>query len=119
MHSDKRFVIRLDQRSLSRHAVDRIWPIDHNDFDAMFFAGAHAEIHRPDESVKARANVLKIDEQNIDTLQHFFRWLAIFTVKTVNGNVEPRMLVTFPFNHVVLRLTDEPMLRPEECAKLE
>jgi len=59
------------------------------------------------------------DKQNIEILQHFRRRLAMFAVKTVNGNVEPRMLVTFPFDHVVLRLTEESMLRPEECAKLE
>jgi hypothetical protein len=38
----------------------------------------------------------------------------MFAVQTVNGNVKTRMLVTFPFHHVVLRLAEKPMLRTKK-----
>jgi hypothetical protein len=66
MHPDERFVIRVEQRSLPRHAIDRVWPIQHHDSDTLLLARAHAQIHRPDKRVVARPDVLKIDEQNIE-----------------------------------------------------
>ena len=52
----------------------------------MFFARAHTEIERPDKSVIAGADVLKIDKQNIDTSEHLPGRFAVFAVKAVNGN---------------------------------
>src|SRR5213076_219175 len=44
-----------------------------------------------------------IDKQNIEAAQHF-RWrLAMFAVKAVNRYAQTGMLVTLPFDHVVLR----------------
>src|SRR5713226_4614227 len=80
----------------------------------MFFTGAHAKIKRPDERVVARADVLKIDKQNIDIFQHFCCRFAMFAVKAVNRNAEAPMLIALPFDHVVLRLAEKPMLRTEE-----
>jgi hypothetical protein len=31
------------------------------------FTGAHAKIHRPDKGVVARADIMQIDEQNIES----------------------------------------------------
>ncbi len=110
MHADKRFVIHIQHRAFCRHGVDWVRPVEHNDRDAALFASAHAKIERPDESVIARADFLKIYEKNIEPVQHFRSRLAVFAVKTVNRNMEPRMFVTFPFHHVVLRLAKESML---------
>ena len=38
-------------------------------------------------------------------------------VKTVNRDVQARMLVTLPFHHVVLRLTEESVLGAKKCGK--
>ena len=38
----------------------------------------------------------------------------MFAVKTVNRNVKTRMLIAFPFYHVVLRLAKKPMLRSKK-----
>jgi hypothetical protein len=43
----------------------------------------------------------------------------MFAVKTVNWNVKPRVLVTFPFHHVVLRLTEKSVLRTKERRESE
>jgi len=81
--------------------------------DAVFLTCAHAEVECPNESVIPCTDVLKIDDNCIDILEHFSRWLAMFSVQTVNGNVQPRMLVRFPLDHVVLGLTEKSMLWTE------
>src|SRR5437588_8638361 len=85
----------------------------------MFFTGAHAEVERPDERVVARADVLKINKQNIDVFQHFCCRFAMFAVKAVNRNAEARMLMALPFDHIVLRLAKKPMLRTKKRGDLE
>src|SRR5437588_433505 len=85
----------------------------------MFFTDAHAEVERPDERVIARADVLKINKQNIDIFQHFCCRFAMFAVKAVNRNAEARMLIVFPFDHIVLRLAEKPMLRTKKRCDLE
>src|SRR6267143_1766627 len=44
---------------------------------------------------------------------------SMFTVQTVNRNSEARMLITFPFDHVVLSLAEESVLGTEEGAELK
>ena len=63
------------------------------------------------------ADVLKIDEQKIQAFQHCCRRFAMFSIKTVDGDVQTRMLVTFPFHHVVLRLAEKSMLRAEKSGE--
>ena len=67
MHSNKRFVIDVENWSLCRYAIDRVRSIEHNDGDSGLFTGAHAKIHRPDKGVVARADIMQIDEQNIES----------------------------------------------------
>src|SRR5262249_37260042 len=107
MKADERFVTFLNRRTFDGHAVDRIWPIEHDDVHASLRTRTHAEIKRPNESVVARADVLEIDNQGVETGEHFRRRLAMLTVQTVNRNFQPRMLVTFPFDHVVLGLAEK------------
>ena len=111
METHERFVIRIKQRPLSGHAINRIRPVENDDLYARFFARAHTKIHRPDKRVIPRPDILEINEQNIEIFQHFRGRLAMFAVQTVNGNVKTRVLVTFPFHHVVLCLAEKPMLR--------
>ena len=85
----------------------------------MFFTGAHAQVERPDKRVVARADVLKINKQNIDIFQHSCCRFAMFAVKAVNRNAEARMLIALPFDHVVLRLAEKPMLRTKKRGDLE
>src|SRR5882724_559848 len=87
--------------------------------NACFLAGANAEIHRPNESVIARADILKINKEKIDIFQHLRGWLAVFAVETVDRNSEPRVLVAFPFHHIVLCLATETVLRTEEHSKVK
>src|SRR6185436_17654094 len=114
MHAHKRFVIEIEHRAFGRYAINWVWPIQHNDCDAAFLAGAHTEVERPNKSIVTRADVLKIDPEDIKPLQHFCRRFAMVAVKTVDRDVQTRMLVTFPFHHVVLCLTEKAVLRAEK-----
>jgi hypothetical protein len=60
---------------------------------------------------------LKIDQQNIQAFEHFCRRFAMVAVKTVNRDAQTRMLVTFPFHHVVLRLAEKSVLRAKKGGK--
>src|SRR4029077_2352584 len=116
MHPHKRLVTFFDRRTLNGDAVDWIRSIEDDNVKSALLARVHAEVERPDESVITRADVLKIDKENVEILQHFVGRFAMFAVQTVNRNVQPRMLVAFPFDHVVLGLTEESVLRSEERA---
>src|SRR5262249_31230845 len=119
MKADERFVTFLNRRTFNGHTVDRIWAIEHDDVHASPLTRTHAEIKRPNESVVARADVLKVDNQSVETGEHFRRGLAMLTVQTVNRNFQPRMLVTFPFDHVVLGLAEKSVLRTEESTEFK
>ena len=110
MHADKGFVVGIEQLPFSRYAIDRVWSIQYNDCSAGFLANTHGEIQRPNKSVITRSNILKVDQQNIQAFQHFCRRFAMIAVKTVDRDVQARMLVTLPLQHVVLRLAEKSML---------
>src|SRR6266481_8412229 len=117
MHSNKRFVIGVEHWPFCRYAIDRVRSVEHNDCNSGLFTGAHAKIHSPDKGVAARADILQIDEQNIEILQHLQSRLAMFGVQRVNGNAKTRMLVAFPLHHVVLCLSKKSVLRAKERGK--
>ncbi len=62
MKPDERFVNKVEHWALDGDAANRVRPVKHNNSNAILFTGAHAKIHRPDERVVARADILKIDK---------------------------------------------------------
>src|SRR5438309_602550 len=78
MHSYERAVVRIQPRTLNRHSIDWVWSIEHNNVNVLALAGAHRQIHRPNKGVVARADVLQINQQEIEILQHLARRLAMF-----------------------------------------
>src|SRR6266487_3951872 len=119
MHSYERSVVRIQPRTLNRHSIDWVWSIEHNNVNVLALAGAHREIHRPNKGVVARPDVLQINQQEIEILQHLARWLAMFAVQTVNRYPKSWVFVTSPFNHVVLGLAAIAVLRTEERTQLK
>ena len=117
MHPDERFVAFFDRRTFHCHAVDRIRPVENDNSHAALFTRAHAKIERPNKGVIATPDVLKIDQKNIEILEHLRGRLTMFAVETVNRNVQPRMFVILPLDHVVLRLTEKSVLRTEKRAQ--
>src|SRR5438094_9281435 len=119
MHSYKRAVVRIQPRTLNRHSIDWVWSIEHNNVNVLALAGAHRQIHRPNKGVVARADVLQINQQEIEILQHLARRLAMFAVQNVNRYSELWLFVASPFNHVVLALAFIAVLRTEERTQLQ
>src|SRR6059058_5677108 len=114
MQANKGSVFRIEGRSFGCNAVDWVWSIKDQNMNACLLTGAHTEIHRPNERVIARADILKINKEKIDIVQHFPGWLAMVAVETVDWNAELRVLIAFPFHHVVLGLAMKTVLRAEE-----
>src|SRR5437667_12657066 len=98
METHERFVIRIKQWALDGHAIIRIRPVEYDDLYARFFASAHTEIHRPDERVIARPDILEINKQDIEIFQHFCDWLTVFAIPTVNGTMKTAKQLTFAFH---------------------
>src|SRR5437868_11754351 len=119
MHSDERAVVRIQWWTFNRYTVDRVWAVQHHNLNVCAFAGAHCQIHRPNKSVVARADILQVNQEEIEILQHLARRLAIFAVQTVNRYPKSRMFVTSPFNHVVLGLAAIAVLRTEERPQMK
>src|SRR5213080_2515072 len=117
MQANKRSVFRIEGWSFGCNTVDWVWSIKDQNRNSCFLTGAHTEIHRPNERVIARADILKINKEKIDIVQHFPSWLAMVAVETVDRNAEPRVLVAFPFHHVVLGLAMKTVLRAEESSE--
>src|SRR5262249_3724453 len=119
MHPDERFVIRIEHRPFSRYAIDWIWPVQYNDWNAAFLASTQGELQRPHKRVVTRPDGLKIDQEEIQAFQHYWRRLAMMAVKAVDGDLQTWMLVTFPFHRVVLRLAEKSMLRAKKRGEVK
>src|SRR5437762_11499681 len=104
METHERFVIRIKQWALDGHSINRIRPVEDDDLYARFFASAHTEIHRPDERVIARPDILESNEQDIEICQHFCDCLAVFAVQTGNASMNTRMLITDAYHQIILLL---------------
>ena len=119
MHADERAVIGTEEGAFGRSAIDRIRPIQDNHVGAVLLAGPQAKIKGPDKSVVTGADILQIDQENIEIAQHFRGWLPMFAVQAINRNMETRMLVTLPFDHVVLSLAKKTVLGAEQGRRPE
>ncbi len=119
MEPHKTRVIEVQHRAFFIHAVNRVRTVHHDHRDTHFFARFHAEEQRPDERVIARSYILQIHKHRVHMQKHFRRRLAMFTIKAVNRNMQFRVLVAFPFNHVVLRMPLDAVLRTKQSRKLK
>ena len=119
MKPHKARVIQIEHRSFFIDAVDRVRAIHNNNRNPRLFASLHAEEERPDKRVVTRPHILQIDKHCIHMRKHFRSRFAMFTVKAVNRNMQFRVFVAFPFNHVVLRMSLDAVLRAKQSRKLK
>ena len=61
-------------------------PVEYQDFLTELFCSFKAIRHGVNKGVNTRANVLQIDNEDVDGIEHFFIGDACFTVKTKNRN---------------------------------
>src|SRR5499426_4179899 len=104
----------LQDVSFNSQSADRIGTIERYEPLAEFARGLHSQGHRVNESVDARAHVLKIEDQRVHVAQHLLGRLAKLAVKRIGHNASARVAEALPFNHVVLRLAANSVLRSEE-----
>src|SRR5437762_1689109 len=119
MHPHERAVVRIQSWTFNRYTIDRVGSVQHHNLNVLTFAGAYCQIQRPNKSVVARADILQVNQEEIEILQHLARRLAMFAVQTVNRYPKSRMLVTSPFDHVVLSLAAIAVLRTKERVQLK
>ena len=112
--ADERFEPLDEQRPFDVVAADRVWPIAHDDRNAMPRAGAQAVGHRVDVGVDASADVLQIDDEHIEAGEHRGRRFARLTVEGIHRHATSRVVGVRRLDHVVLHVGSEPVLRAED-----
>src|SRR5947207_14708168 len=79
----------------------------------------HCQRHRVDESVNARADVLNIEDEDINVGDHFSGRLSGLAVKRIRGQSRPLVAKRLPLDHVVLSFASDTVLRAEQCGQLD
>src|SRR5215468_8746236 len=105
--------------AFNRQPADRIWAVENDEPLAEFARGLHRQGHRVNESVNARAHVLKIEDQRVHVAQHLLGRLAKLAVKRMNHNASARIAEALPLDHVVLRLAANSVLRSEKGRQID
>ncbi len=70
VHAYERGICRVQHVPLNREAPDRVRPIQHHEGDLLLAGRLHRERHGGDIRVVAGADVLDIEQQDLDSLQH-------------------------------------------------
>src|SRR5262245_27873109 len=104
----------LQNVSFNSQSADRIGAIEYDEPLAEFARGLHRQGHRVNECVDARAHVLKIEDQRVYAAQHLSGRLAKLAVKRMSHNARARVAKAPPFDHIVLRLAANSVLRSEK-----
>ena len=115
--ADERLEAGFEHRALDLDAADRVRPVAHDHRHAMASRGVQAVRHRVDERVDARADVLEVDDERVEALEHLGGRLARLAVERVDGDLPPAVRGVRRLDHVVLQVRMEPVLRPEDGAK--
>jgi hypothetical protein len=117
--ADKRRERRIQPAAFDLVAANRIRPIADDHVDAVPGRCAHAVGHGVDVGVDPGADILQIHHQHVEIAQHVGHRLPRVAVKRVHRHVTPRILCVRRFNHVVLKIGAEPVLRAEERGDLD
>src|SRR5215475_10719290 len=110
---------RLQDVPFNSQSADWIGAIERDEPLAEFARGLHRQGHCVNEGVDARAHVLKIEDQCIYVAQHLLSRLTKLAVKRMRHNARARIAEAFPFNHVVLRLAANSVLRSEKGRQID
>ena len=93
---------RTERRAFHRHAADRIGPIADDDRHAVAGAGPQAVGHRVDVGVDAGADVLQVDDQHVEPVEHLGGGLAGLAVERVDRHLARGVAGVRRLDHVVL-----------------
>ncbi len=76
---------RLQDVPLDRKAVDGVGPVKHNDGDLLLGRRLHAISQGGGVGVEPGADVLDVEDEGLDAIEHLDRGLHHFTIKAVDG----------------------------------
>ena len=107
----------FDEIAFHVYAVDRVRPVEHDELDVVARAGFHRVRHRPDVGVVARADVLDVEDDRVETVEHLFRGNAGRPVETPDGKARDRVGVVLDFDEI-LRGRPQPVLGTEQTGEL-
>ena len=91
-----------------------IRPVADDDLDAVLAARSQAIRHRVDVGVDAGADVLQVDDEHVEVVQHRRRRLARLAVERVDGHAPELVARVRRFDHVLLDVGSESVLRAED-----
>ena len=77
--------VRIEHRSFDNFSAKKVRPVEDKEGDFAFRGFLHAITHRCRIRVEPHARVLNIEDQRINTLEHFLRGTPRLPIKTVNG----------------------------------
>ena len=97
----------------------RVGAVEHPDRLAVLGRRFEHVAQRGDEGVDAAAEVLQVDEQDVEGFHHRGGRPAHFAVEAEDGNAELRVEEIRRFDHVVLLVAAQAVLRAEGGGQLE
>ena len=107
-------VMQVKERPFDGVAAERVGAVEHDHGDSCRSTRLQARHHRPGERVDPRTDVLQIDDQALQPLEHRRRGLSRLAVKAVDRHAEHFVSAVPGFDHVFLLLTPESVLRREQ-----
>src|SRR5713101_6431882 len=116
---DKRGEGGIKHSSCDLASANGIRSITRDYFLPKLLCRAHAISQRVDERVNATAHALQITDDDIDVLEHLFRRLTRFTIQRKDWQTGLPVCSVSGLNHVVLRVTPNSVLRPEERSQVD
>ena len=109
----ERVEARLYDAALHFVATQRVRPVQHHHFYALFGAGAHHKAQGADEGIAARADVLDVVHHYIDACKHFCRWFPVLAVDGKDRHSCRRVRCVFDLGSGV-GVASHPVFRAEE-----
>jgi hypothetical protein len=114
--ADEAFPARAQQQSFER-AASRVWAVEYPHLLAVLGRGFEQVAQGGDEGVDAAAEVLQVDQQDVETVHHRRRRTTYFAVQAEYRDAMRRVDEVGRLDHVVLLVAAQPVLRPEGSAQ--
>ena len=115
--ADERLEAVDERRTVDLIAADRIGTIGDDDRHPVLPARAQAVGHGVHERIDARADVLEIDHEHVDPVEHLRRWFPRLAVQRVHRHTASGILRVASLDHVVLHVRAIAVLRAEDGGK--
>jgi hypothetical protein len=116
--ADETLPSRLEGEPLHR-AARRVGAVEHNDFFSRSRGIFQHVLQRGDEGVDAAAEILQVDQQHVESVQHFVAGTADVTVQAEHRDAVNRVPEIVRLDHVVLLVAAQAVLRAEGSGEFD